>query len=69
MLYSSYIVNYSFNKLFCRYSKEFNDFISKCLTKDPNVRPTAEDLSKVMYEICLYSFEVIDNKIFFLRNH
>ncbi|CAB0034186.1 unnamed protein product [Trichogramma brassicae] len=29
-----------------RWSKEFNDFISKALTKDPQSRPTAEELLK-----------------------
>lgn len=29
------------------WSKEFNEFIAKCLTKDPSQRPTAEDLLKV----------------------
>ena len=26
------------------WSREFNDFISKCLVKDPNQRPNAQDL-------------------------
>ncbi|XP_042874433.1 serine/threonine-protein kinase 10-like isoform X3 [Penaeus japonicus] len=29
-----------------RYSKEFNDFIAKCLTKDPVLRPSATELLK-----------------------
>ncbi|XP_027236505.1 STE20-like serine/threonine-protein kinase isoform X11 [Penaeus vannamei] len=29
-----------------RYSKEFNDFIAKCLTKDPALRPSATELLK-----------------------
>lgn len=29
-----------------RYSKEFNDFISKCLVKDPALRPSAVELQK-----------------------
>ncbi|KAJ8667247.1 hypothetical protein QAD02_008909 [Eretmocerus hayati] len=29
-----------------RWSKDFNDFISKALTKDPSTRPTAEELLK-----------------------
>ncbi|CAL4065683.1 unnamed protein product, partial [Meganyctiphanes norvegica] len=29
-----------------RFSKEFNDFIAKCLVKDPNQRPTAAELLK-----------------------
>lgn len=30
-----------------KWSKEFNDFLSQCLIKDPNARPRAEDLLKV----------------------
>lgn len=30
-----------------KWSKEFNDFISKALVKDPAQRPTADDLMKV----------------------
>ncbi|KAK7020282.1 serine threonine kinase 10, partial [Halocaridina rubra] len=29
-----------------KYTKEFNDFIAKCLTKDPAHRPTALELLK-----------------------
>lgn len=30
-----------------RWSKEFNDFVRLCLTKDPHQRPRAEELLKV----------------------
>ena len=30
-----------------KWSKEFNDFVGRCLTKDVNQRPTAADLLKV----------------------
>ena len=30
-----------------KWSKEFNDFVRICLTKDPHHRPCAEDLLKV----------------------
>lgn len=30
-----------------KWSRDFNEFISKCLTKDPSQRPTADDLLKV----------------------
>ena len=30
-----------------RWSKEFNDFVAKALTKDPVHRPTSDDLLKV----------------------
>ena len=30
-----------------RWSKEFVDFVAKCLTKDPNQRPTAQQLLEV----------------------
>lgn len=36
-----------------RWSREFNDFIAKCLVKDPAHRPTAEQLLKVC---CIYFF-------------
>lgn len=30
-----------------KWTRDFNDFIAKCLTKDPSQRPTADDLLKV----------------------
>ena len=30
-----------------KWSKDFNDFIAKCLIKDPSQRPTAEEILKV----------------------
>ena len=35
-----------------RYSKEFNDFLSKCLVKDPQQRPTASELLKHPFISC-----------------
>ena len=35
-----------------RYSKEFNDFLAKCLVKDPNQRPTASELLKHPFIAC-----------------
>jgi STE20-like kinase len=32
-----------------KWSKDFNDFIAKCLIKDPSQRPNADDLLKVVY--------------------
>lgn len=45
------------------WSKEFNDFISKCLIKDPSQRPTADDLLKVIFTeiISLVFFTFINN--------
>lgn len=40
-----------------RWSKEFNDFIAKALTKDPVHRPTSQDLLKVSVKP-----QVIDKK-------
>jgi serine/threonine protein kinase len=31
-----------------KWSLEFQDFIAKCLTKDPNLRPTALDMLNVL---------------------
>ena len=30
-----------------KWSKEFVDFVSKCLTKDPDIRPTSKQLLEV----------------------
>lgn len=35
-----------------RYSKEFNDFLAKCLVKDPTQRPTASELLKHPFIAC-----------------
>ncbi|PNF33494.1 hypothetical protein B7P43_G00558 [Cryptotermes secundus] len=35
-----------------KWSKDFNDFIAKCLTKDPSQRPTADDLLKHPFINC-----------------
>ncbi|GLH16609.1 serine/threonine-protein kinase 10 [Gryllus bimaculatus] len=35
-----------------KWSKDFNDFIAKCLTKDPSQRPTADDLIKHQFINC-----------------
>nr|CAD7437510.1 unnamed protein product [Timema bartmani] len=35
-----------------KWSRDFNDFISKCLIKDPSQRPTAEDLLKCPFINC-----------------
>ncbi|XP_044740531.1 serine/threonine-protein kinase 10 isoform X3 [Chrysoperla carnea] len=35
-----------------RWSKDFNSFIAKCLTKDPQQRPTADDLLKHQFINC-----------------
>jgi STE20-like kinase len=31
-----------------KWSKDFNDFIAKCITKDPSQRPNADELLKVV---------------------
>ncbi|KAK3870832.1 hypothetical protein Pcinc_023976 [Petrolisthes cinctipes] len=58
-----------------KYSKEFNDFISKCLVKDPSQRPSATDLlkhpfiskdldSKPIRDLLLeYKAEVVDEEV------
>lgn len=58
-----------------KYSKEFNDFISKCLVKDPALRPTAPELlkhpfiskdldSKPIRDLLLeYKAEVVDEEV------
>lgn len=38
------------------WTKEFNEFIAKCLIKDPSQRPTAEDLLKVVN--CVLNMQV-----------
>lgn len=57
-----------------KWSKEFNEFLSKCLTKDPNQRPSASELLEhsflkkeslddkkdVLAMICEYKAEVVE---------
>ncbi|XP_069677773.1 serine/threonine-protein kinase 10 isoform X2 [Periplaneta americana] len=58
-----------------KWSKDFNDFIAKCLTKDPSQRPTADDLltfpfinctldSKPVRDLLLeYKAEVVEEEL------
>lgn len=51
-----------------KWSKDFNDFISKALIKDPSQRPTADDLlkvsqdSSVLKRLTLFIRELIQKK-------
>ena len=42
-----------------RWSKEFNDFLSKCLVKDPQQRPTATELLKHPFIACTLDSKAI----------
>ena len=42
-----------------RWSKEFNDFLSKCLVKDPQQRPTASELLKHPFIACTLDSKAI----------
>ena len=47
-----------------KWSKEFNDFVRICLTKDPHHRPCAEDLLKVsLTASCLGIFPGLRNVV------
>ena len=42
-----------------RWSREFNDFLSKCLVKDPNQRPTASELLRHPFIACTLDSKAI----------
>lgn len=46
----------------------FHDFVAKCLTKEPRLRPTAAEMLKVVFivNVCMFYVQIGIVQIFFI---